>query len=72
MDKWDPASKTSADRDSLSADGKENMENIRNELVFTSMKELNEYLKNVDETTMVSITVEVDGQPVQEGEDNGR
>ena len=49
------------------------MENERNELVFTSIKDLNEYLKNIDESTMVSITVESAGQSGKEGdEDNGR
>ena len=49
------------------------MENERNELVFKSMKELNDYLKSIDESTMVSITVELAGQTGKEGdEDNGR
>ena len=49
------------------------MENERNELVFTSMKELNKYLKSIDGSTMVSITVEPAGQSEKEGdEDNGR
>ena len=49
------------------------METERNELVFTSMKELNEYLKSIDGSTMVSITVEPAGQSGKEGdEDNGR
>ena len=49
------------------------MENERNELVFTSMKELNDYLKSIDESTMVSITVEPAGQTGKEGDEgNGR
>ena len=49
------------------------MENERNELVFTSMNELNKYLKSIDGSTMVSITVEPAGQSEKEGdEDNGR
>lgn len=49
------------------------MENERNELVFKSMKELNDYLKSIDESTMVSITVEPAGQTGKEGDEgNGR
>ena len=49
------------------------MENEQNELVFTSMKELNEHLKSIDGSTMVRITVEPAGQSGKEGDEgNGR